>query len=242
MSSEFSADSGIAGRIEVVRRQIISACRRVGRDPADVTLIAVSKTFSWEVVSAAYVAGIRDFGENYMQDALGKIEQSSTCKDIRWHFIGHLQRNKVRYWNTGFALFHGLDSLALARELQKKAAREKMLISALVQVKLGDEPTKSGLDPEAVAAFLKQLAGFSRLRIEGLMTIPPYMIDPEESRCYYKQLRILKEQIVAEGSVDPRVFRHLSMGMSHDYPVAVEEGATYVRVGTAIFGSRQRQR
>ncbi len=236
-----ASTDGIAGRIEVVRRQIISACRRAGRDPADVTLIAVSKTFSWEVVSEAYAAGIRDFGENYMQDALGKIEQSTACKDIRWHFIGHLQRNKVRYWNPGFTLFHCLDSLALAKELQKKAAREDMTISTLVQVKLGDEPTKSGLVPEAVEAFIRQLADLSQLRLEGLMTIPPYMIDPEESRCYYRQLRDLRERIAAGGSVDPRVFRHLSMGMSHDYPVAVEEGATYVRVGTAIFGSRQPQ-
>ena len=229
----------IAGRIKVVQEQIVAACRRVGRDPAGVTLIAVSKTFPWEEIQPAYESGIRDFGENYMQDALSKISRTSSYKDIRWHFIGHLQRNKVRYWNSGFSIFHCLDSLPLAREMEKKAEREQMDIPALLQVKLGDEVTKSGIDPATLPAFLEKVTCFSRLRIEGLMTIPPYVVDPEDSRRYYSRLRELRDESIARGLVDPQVFCHLSMGMSHDYPVAVEEGATYVRVGSAIFGPRR---
>jgi pyridoxal phosphate enzyme (YggS family) len=231
----------ISGRIRAVQQQIVAACQRKGRDPASVTLIAVSKTFPWEEIQPAYEAGIRDFGENYMQDAVGKILRTSSYKDIRWHFIGHLQRNKVRYWNPGFALFHCLDSLVLAGEMEKKAERAQMVIPALLQVKLGEEATKSGIDPAALPVFLEKLAGFSRLKIEGLMTIPPYVVDPEQSRCYYRRLRELRDDSIARGLVDPTVFYHLSMGMSHDYPVAVEEGATYVRVGSAIFGPRQRR-
>lgn len=231
----------IGGRIKVVQEQIVAACQRQGRDPAGVTLIAVSKTFPWEEILPAYEAGIRDFGENYMQDAVAKIARTSSYSDIRWHFIGHLQRNKVRYWNPGFTLFHCLDSLALARELEKKAERAQMMIRALLQIKLGDEATKSGINPVDLPFFLEKLASFPRLKIEGLMTIPPYTVDPEQSRCYYKSLRELRDESVARGLVDPTVFYHLSMGMSHDYPVAVEEGATYVRVGTAIFGPRQRK-
>lgn len=241
MNNEFITGESIAERIRAVQKQIVAACQRVGRDPAGVTLIAVSKTFSWEEVQPAYEFGIRDFGENYMQDAISKISRTSSYEDIRWHFIGHLQRNKVRYWNPGFYLFHCLDSLRLAKEMEKKAEREQMVIPVLLQVKLGDEATKSGIAPAALPAFLEKVTCFSRLRIEGLMTISPYMVDPEESRCYYKQLRELRDDSIARGLVDPEVFCHLSMGMSHDYPVAVEEGATYVRVGSAIFGSRRQR-
>ena len=241
MNDEQVTGKSIAERIRAVQKQIVAACHRVGRDPAGVNLIAVSKTFSWEEIQPAYESGIHDFGENYMQDAISKVSRTSSYEDIRWHFIGHLQRNKVRYWNPGFYLFHCLDSLPLAREMEKKAEREQMVIPALLQVKLGDEATKSGIDPAALPVFLEKVASFHRLKIQGLMTIPPYVVDPEESRCYYKQLRELRDDIIARGLVDPAVFCHLSMGMSHDYPVAVEEGATYVRVGTAIFGPRQRR-
>jgi len=241
MNNKPLTKENIAVRIRVVRQQIVAACQRKGRDPASVNLMAVSKTFPWEKIQPAYEAGVRDFGENYMQDAVSKISRSSSLKDIRWHFIGHLQRNKVRYWNPGFALFHCLDSLALAGEMQKKAERVQMVIPALIQVNLGEEVTKSGIAPAALPVFLEKLAGFPRLKIEGLMTIPPYVVDPEKSRCYYRRLRELRDDSIARGLVDPTVFYHLSMGMSHDYPVAVEEGATYVRVGSAIFGPRQRK-
>ncbi|MEA2110352.1 MAG: YggS family pyridoxal phosphate-dependent enzyme [Pseudomonadota bacterium] len=241
MNYEPVKGKSIAGRIRAVQKQIVAACQRVGRDPAGVTLIAVSKTFTWEENLPAYEAGLRDFGENYIQDMISKISRTSSYEDIRWHFIGHLQRNKVRYWNPGFYLFHCLDSLRLAKEIEKKAEREQMVIPVLLQVKLGDESTKSGVDPAALPAFLEKIANFHRLKIEGLMTIPPYVVDPEESRCYYKQLRELRDDSIARGLVDPKVFCHLSMGMSHDYPVAVEEGATYVRVGSAIFGPRRQR-
>ncbi len=239
MDAEQVTGKSIAERIRAVQKQIVAACQRVGRDPAGVTLIAVSKTFTWEENQPAYELGLRDFGENYMQDMVRKISQTSSYEDIRWHFIGHLQRNKVRYWNPGFYLFHCLDSLPLAKEMEKKAEREQKVIPTLLQVKLGDEATKSGIDPAALPVFLEKVASFQRLKIEGLMTIPPYVVDPEQSRCYYRQLRVLRDDSVARGLVDPDIFCHLSMGMSHDYPVAVEEGATYVRVGTAIFGPRQ---
>lgn len=241
MNEQPASGKSIVKRIREVQRLVDVACRRVGRNPADVTLIAVSKTFPWEDVQPVYECGIRDFGENYMQDALGKIALASSYEDIRWHFIGHLQRNKVRYWNRGFYLFHGLDSLDLALEMQKKAEREDVVIRALIQVKLGDEATKSGVNPATLPFFLEQLPNYPRLKIEGLMTIPPYGVDPEESRCYYSRLRELRDDCIVRGCVDPQVFSHLSMGMSHDYQVAVEEGATYVRVGTAIFGPRQRR-
>lgn len=238
MMNESATRVSIAERIKAVQQQIVAACQRVGRDPADVTLVAVSKTFPWEKIQPAYEYGLRDFGENYMQDALGKIALTTAYEDIRWHFIGHLQRNKVRYWNPGFYLFHCLDSLSLAREMAKKAERLRMVIPVLLQVKIGGETTKSGVDPAALPAFLAEVSRFSPLKIEGLMTIPPYMVDPEESRCYYKQLRQLRDDCITRGMADPGVFHHLSMGMSHDYAVAVEEGATYVRVGSAIFGPR----
>jgi pyridoxal phosphate enzyme (YggS family) len=228
----------LAARLTAVRRQLAAACERAGRAPGEVTLIAVSKTFPWEDIRQAYDLGLRDFGENYMQEARRKQEQAAGCAGLRWHFIGHLQRSKVRYWHPGFHLLHTLDSLELAAALDRKADREGWRLKVLVQVKLGDEVSKSGVAPAALPSLLAGLRSFPRLEVQGLMTIPPYMVDPEDSREYYRTLRELREQLCREGLVDPAVFRQLSMGMSHDFAVAVEEGATMVRVGSAIFGAR----
>ncbi|MBN2333366.1 MAG: YggS family pyridoxal phosphate-dependent enzyme [Deltaproteobacteria bacterium] len=239
-SHDGQGHDSLAARLAAVQQEIVAACQRVARDPADVTLIAVSKTFSWEEILPAYRLGIRHFGENYMQDALQKISLSATYPDLCWHFIGHLQRNKVRFWSSRFHLFHCLDSVALARLLQKKAEQDQVVTSVLLQVKLGDEVSKSGVLPAELPFFMEELAGFPRLSVGGLMTIPPFTVDPEQGRAYYQQLRNLRDRLVARGLADQRVFRHLSMGMSHDFVVAVEEGATMVRVGSAIFGPRQR--
>ncbi len=233
-----SQENSLARRLATVRAQLEAACERAGRPAAAVTLIAVSKTFPWEMIRQAYELGQRDFGENYMQELRRKEALAEDCPGLRWHFIGHLQRNKVRYWQPGFHLLHTLDNLPLAEMLARKATREGRKITVLVQVKLGDESSKSGVEPSALPALLAALAPLSSLEVAGLMTIPPYMVDPEDSRGYYRTLRELRDRLNREGVTDPEVFRHLSMGMSHDFPVAVEEGATLVRVGSAIFGPR----
>jgi len=226
-------------RLDQVWNRIEAACRRSGRSRREITLVAVSKTFPFSRILPAVEAGQLEFGENYIQDALAKIDEAEAMGlRLRWHFIGHLQRNKARLLDSRFCLFHGLDSLELAARLSRFASEGGYHHDLLVQVNLSGERTKHGVPPDALFAFLERLRYIEAIRVRGLMTIPPPVVDAEESRRWFNELRSLFERARASLFSDDNGFSQLSMGMSSDFEVAVEEGATMVRVGTLLFGSR----
>ena len=204
------------------------AAARAGRSPSDIRLIAVSKTFPVDAVRAAYDAGQRDFGENRVQEALAKIAATADL-DIRWHLVGHLQTNKVKDALELFDVIHSLDRIELARELDRRARARGRAVGTLLQVNVGGEERKGGWPPDSVEAALEATTRLGGLEVRGLMTIPPAVERPEEARGFFRALRTLAER---------HGLPELSMGMSGDFEVAVEEGATMVRVGTAIFGPR----
>jgi pyridoxal phosphate enzyme (YggS family) len=226
----------IAGNLQAVRSRIEAAARRAGRDPAEVTLVAVSKTFGVEYVRAAAAAGQRDFGENKVQEGLQKIEEAADTQ-IRWHLIGHLQSNKARKAATAFAWIHSVDSLDLLRRLDDAAAAQGAAPEILVQVDLAGETTKFGAAQDEARRIADAAAGARAVRLSGLMLLPPWNEDQEQTRPWFVRLRELRERWIADGFPAEKL-RHLSMGMSHDFEAAIEEGATIVRVGTAIFGRR----
>ena len=210
--------------------------RSSGRRADDVRLVAVCKTFPVEAVRAAYQAGQRDFGENKVQEALQKIDRTADL-EIRWHLIGHLQSNKARKAGQAFASIHSIDSIDLLRRVDAAAAERGAAPEVLIQVDLAGESTKHGARAGEIAAIARAGGECRAARLAGLMLLPPWSDDPEATRPYFRRLRELRHQLVAEG-IDPTHLRELSMGMSHDYEVAIQEGATIVRVGTAIFGKR----
>jgi pyridoxal phosphate enzyme (YggS family) len=222
----------IADNLRKVREQIAAACAVVGRDPSTVTLCAVSKMHPLEMVMEAYAAGQLDFGENYVQEAREKVEQSSDGP--RWHFIGHLQRNKVKYIAPWVQMIHTVDTVALADEINKRAAQHARTIDVLVQVNIAQEDVKSGCDPAQAKELIMAMAALPNLRLRGLMTMPPFW-EAEELRPFFRQLRELRDCLQTETGLP---LPELSMGMSSDFNVAIEEGATIVRIGTAIFGDR----
>jgi pyridoxal phosphate enzyme (YggS family) len=219
-----------------VREALDAAAHRAGRDPSTVRLVAVGKTFPPEVLEAAYRAGQRDFGENRVQEAADKATRLPG--DIRWHLVGHLQSNKAAQALQIFSEIHSLDGLKLARRLERLAGQADRTCRGLVQVDLAGEETKFGLAPEDLKPLLEEAAGFRHLQITGLMALPPYFADPEEVRPYFRRLRDLAADMEIRGLLGRHGPVELSMGMSHDFAVAVEEGATLVRLGTAIFGRR----
>jgi len=225
----------IEENLKQVIKNIEEACRRVGRNPKDVTLIAVSKTKPIEMLQQVYDCGIREFGENYVQEMTDKIEHMP--KDIKWHMIGHLQRNKVKYIIDKVAMIHSVDSLKLAQEISKEAVKKKILADILVEVNVGLEDSKFGILPEDVENTIQKMAKLPSLRIRGLMTSAPFVENSEDNRWIFKKLSQLCIDI-KEKNIDNSTMDVLSMGMTNDYIVAVEEGATMVRVGTAIFGAR----
>jgi pyridoxal phosphate enzyme (YggS family) len=229
--------TAIAQRLTEVRERLREAASRAHRSPDEVRLLAVSKTFSLEHVRAACAAGQRDFGENRVQEALQKIDGSADLK-IRWHLIGTLQSNKARRAATSFTAIHSIDSLKLLSQIDTAAAEAGASPELLVQVDLAGEATKHGAPPSMAAEIARAAATCRAARLVGLMTIPPFFEDPERARPYFSQLRELRATLVKEG-VDPARLRELSMGMSHDFEIAVQEGATIVRLGTAIFGERR---
>ncbi|MDQ3213828.1 MAG: YggS family pyridoxal phosphate-dependent enzyme [Acidobacteriota bacterium] len=229
-------DATIAANLRSVRSRIDTAARRVGRDPSDILLVAVSKTFSAEHVRAAWRAGHRDFGENKVQEALQKMADAAE-KEIRWHLIGHLQSNKARKAAAGFACIHSVDSIELVEKLDRAASDEGTSPDVLIQVDLAGETTKFGASTDEARRVLDAAVAAPALRVAGLMLIPPWNEDQEQTRPWFARLRALRDTWLASGVPAPAL-RHLSMGMSHDFEAAVEEGATLVRVGTAIFGKR----
>jgi len=228
----------IADRVAAVRERIARAAERAARRPGDVRLVAISKTHPAEAVRAAFAAGVRDFGENRVQEAEPKIAATADLREsgLRWHLVGHLQSNKARRAAALFEVVQSLDSLDLALRLARFGAEAAQPVRALVQVDLAGEEAKFGLPEAGLLAALGQLRGKEGLRIEGLMVLPPYFEDPERARPYFRRLRSLHDRAQVAGLLEGR---ELSMGMSHDFEAAVEEGATIVRVGTAIFGERQ---
>jgi PLP dependent protein len=227
----------IAENLDAVRSRIAAAARRSGRSPSDVTLVAVSKTFGADAVREAHAAGQRDFGENRVQEALQKIDQTSD-KDIRWHLIGHLQSNKARKAVGPFTCIQSVDSLDLLKRLDDAAAAEGKRPEVLIQVDLAAETTKFGAPLDQVEALVRHASEARAVTLTGLMLLPPWNEDQEQTRPWFVRLRELRDRLIEEGIPRPAL-RHLSMGMSHDFEAAVEEGSTMVRVGTAIFGSRQ---
>jgi pyridoxal phosphate enzyme (YggS family) len=226
----------VAANCREVLHRIGEAAAKCGRDPRSVQLLAASKAQSASRIQEAIAAGIRLFGENYVQEAKGK--RAAIQAAVEWHMIGHLQRNKVRAALELFDLIQSLDNVELARELDKEGKKRNRLVRVLIEVNLGGEESKSGVAKEKVAALLAEAAALSHLRVEGLMAIPPFREDPEEMRPYFRALRKLREELM--GLKIPGVdLRELSMGMTHDYAVAIQEGATLVRIGTALFGPRE---
>ena len=223
----------IAANLERVREQIARSAGRARRDPASIRLIAVTKTFSAETVRAAYECGLRDFGENRVQEFAEKRQQLN-LPDARFHLIGHLQSNKV-IQALPFSWIHTVDSERVARRLDEASAGANKTISALIQVKLDSDPARSGVDPADVEEMASFLASLEHLKLAGLMCLPPYTDDPEGARPYFRRVRELRDRLRASGYTQ---VEELSIGMTHDYPVAIEEGATMVRIGTALFGPR----
>ena len=226
----------VAANYRSIMRRIAEAAEKCRRKPAEIKLLAAAKSQPVELIQEAIAAGVTCIGENYVQEAEDikkKIPQT-----VEWHMIGHLQSNKVKAAVALFDLIDSLDSVALARELDKEGRRQGRKVRAFVEVKLSDEESKSGIAAGKVEELLKAAGDLPHLSIEGLMTVPPFREKPEEVRCYFRQLREL--QVTLCGRAMANIYlKELSMGMTHDYPVAIEEGATIVRIGTALFGPRK---
>ena len=220
---------------EQVEENIRKACEKAGRDRSEVTLISVSKTKPVEMLKTVYDLGPRDFGENKVQEMCEKIEVLP--KDIRWHMIGHLQTNKVKYIVGKTELIHSVDSIHLAKEIEKQAEKKDVTVDILVEVNIAEEESKFGIHKEETYELVRQIAALPHVHICGLMTIAPYVENPEDNRMYFRGIRQLSVDI-AEQNIDNVDMDVLSMGMTGDYMVAIEEGATIVRVGTGIFGER----
>lgn len=220
---------------DAVAKKVKDACERAGRSADEVTIIAVSKTKPLSDIVELQQYGVMDFGENKVQELCAKYEEIE--KPVRWHLIGHLQTNKVKYIVDKVELIHSVDSLKLAKQISKEALKKKVTVPILIQVNVAQEETKFGLETEEVMALISEAAKLPNIKIKGLMTIAPFVDDPEDNRQYFRMLKQLFVDIGAKNfdNVDMTI---LSMGMTNDYEVAVEEGATMVRVGTGIFGAR----
>lgn len=225
----------LSENLKRVEKRIQAACNRAGRDRSEVTLIAVSKTKPVEMLQEIYNEGICDFGENKVQELTEKYEVMP--QDINWHMIGHLQRNKVKYIIDKVKLIHSVDSVRLAQAIEQEAAKKDVVADILIEVNVAEEESKFGLKVDEVLPLIQEISTFSHIRIKGLMTIAPYVENPEENRVVFSRLKKLSVDI-ADKNIDNVSVGILSMGMTNDYEVAIEEGATIVRVGTGIFGER----
>lgn len=221
--------------LKEVEANIMTACEKAGRNSEDVTLIAVSKTKPVSMLEEIYAEGIRTFGENKVQELMEKYDQLPA--DIKWHMIGHLQRNKVKYIVGKVSLIHSVDSYRLAEEINIQAKKHQVTVPILIEVNVAGEDTKFGVRPEETLQLVEEIASLENVRIQGLMTIAPFVEDPEENRVHFRRLKQLSVDIDSK-NIDNVHMEILSMGMTNDYMVAIEEGATMVRVGTGIFGAR----
>ena len=225
----------IQENIKLVEENIKKACEKVGRDVNEVTLIAVSKTKPYTAIEEALPTGVKDYGENKVQELCDKYE--ILPKDIKWHMIGHLQRNKVKYLVGKASLIHSVDSIRLAEQIEKEYAKADEIANILIEVNMAQEESKFGITSEETEQLVREIAKFPHIRIKGLMTIAPYTDNPESNRVYFRNMKKLSVDIENK-NIDNVSMSVLSMGMKGDYQVAVEEGATLVRVGTGIFGER----
>ena len=226
----------IRDNLRVVEENINAACGRSGRVRNAVKLIAVSKTKPVEMLREAYDLGCRDFGENKVQELVDKYDQMPG--DVRWHMIGHLQRNKVKYIVDKVYMIHSVDSMRLAEEISKEAVKKNVTVSILVEVNVADEESKFGTGVDEAALLVENISKLPNIIVKGLMTIAPYVDNSEENRLYFAKLKQIYVDIIHK-NIDNVFMEELSMGMTGDYEVAIEEGATYIRVGTGIFGERQ---
>jgi pyridoxal phosphate enzyme (YggS family) len=231
-----SSPSDVAGRLAVVRERIAAAARLAGREPAEITLVGVGKTQPPDLLGAAWAAGLRDFGENYVQEWRGKADALAD-RDLRWHFIGALQSNKVKYLVGRVHLVHSVDRASVLDEISTRSARAGLVTGVLVEVNVGNEETKSGCSEAELEALVARAAASPGVALRGLMGIPPF-VEPEMARPYFRRLRRLRDDLRARLPGLGDAFRELSMGMSSDLEVAIAEGATFVRVGTDLFGAR----
>lgn len=218
-----------------IKQQVFETAKKCGRNADDITLIAVSKTKPLSDIEELIQIGVSDFGENKVQELCNKYENVS--KPVHFHLIGHLQTNKVKYVVDKACLIHSVDSVKLAKEIQKEAAKKQIIVPVLIEVNVAEEESKFGLRMDEVIPFLHEISSFSNIHVKGLMTIAPFVENPEENRCYFRTLKQLSLDIISK-NIDNIDMSVLSMGMTNDYKVAIEEGATMVRVGTAIFGTR----
>lgn len=225
----------ISENLQIVNNNIENSCSKVKRNISDVTLIAVSKTKPNEMIEEAYNYGIRDFGENYVQELCSKYE--SLPKDIRWHMIGHLQSNKIKYIIDKVYMIHSVDTLHLAECINKEALKHNLKVKILLEVNVAEEETKFGFTKNNLLENYKEISKLDNIEVCGLMTSAPYVENPEENRQYFVELRSLMVDLKDKGLYNNDVY-FLSMGMTNDYTVAIEEGADYIRVGTGIFGAR----
>ncbi|MCG8402491.1 MAG: YggS family pyridoxal phosphate-dependent enzyme [Firmicutes bacterium] len=225
---------GVRENLQTVGDRILTAARRAGRDPEKIKIIAVSKQVPVESIKEVLGAGITDLGENRVQEMTSKMDQLPS--GLRWHMIGHLQTNKVKYVVGEVALIHSLDRWDLARAIEQRADALNVVVPVLVQVNVSGEKSKFGLRPGELADFLAALQDFRRIKVKGLMTMAPYADDPEEARPFFRELRQLAGRLAV--SLPGVSLEHLSMGMTNDFEVAVEEGADLLRLGTAVFGAR----
>ena len=223
-------------RLQMVKQRILAACERCNRNPDEVTLIAVSKTKPIHQLETIYGAGIRHFGENKVQELMDKYEQLP--QDINWHMIGHLQRNKVKYIVGKTTLIHSVDSLRLAEAIETEAAKKQVVVDVLLEVNVAEEVSKFGFTYEEVLQAIEIISTFPHIRVQGLMTIAPFVENAEENRPIFAKMKKLSVDI-KDKNIDNISVDILSMGMTGDFEVAIEEGATMVRVGTAIFGERE---
>lgn len=225
----------IETNLEKVKERIAQAALRTGRSPGDIQLVAVSKTVSVSTIQQAIKAGVTILGENYLQEARKKIEEIGQV--VRWDFIGHLQSNKAKYIVDLFDIIQSVDRLSLAKEINRLALKKGKTVKVLLQVNISGEEAKSGIDPAEAGALVRETLSLPNLSVQGLMTMPPYFDDPEKARPFFVALRELRDTLRKEHG-EYSDLKELSMGMSADFEIAIEEGATILRVGTAIFGER----
>lgn len=225
----------VVDNYKYIKQQVIETAKNCGRNPEEITLIAVSKTKPLSNIEELIQIGVEDFGENKVQELCDKYENVS--KPVHFHLIGHLQTNKVKYIVNKVCLIHSVDSVKLAKEIQKEAAKKQVTAQVLIEVNVAEEESKFGLHVDEVIPFLEEISVFPNVHVNGLMTIAPFVENPEENRNYFRTLKQLSLDIISK-NIDNIDMNVLSMGMTNDYKVAIEEGATMVRVGTAIFGAR----
>lgn len=233
-------DSALSERLAQINERIAAACARAGRSVSEVTLVAVSKTVATERIGAAIEAGVRTLGENRVQEAeakLAHLREVTESHHVEWHMIGRLQSNKARRAIELFDAVHSVDSLKLAERLDRLAAEIGRPLPVFIEVNLGGESAKSGVEPHEVLSLVERIGGLGSLELRGLMTVPPLLDEAEQVRPFFRRLRQLRDE-ARSAQVVGEQFRDLSMGMSHDFEIAIEEGATFVRIGTAIFGAR----